>query len=132
MTPAPPDPLQDCIVLLVEDEWLVRMELSQAFEDEGCVIRESSSAEDALAVLQTGEPIDLLLTDVRLTGRMNGWELAATARNARPELAVIYLSANPPSPDRYVEGAVFIDKPALMEKVIAVARQLLAAGGASL
>ena len=74
------------------------------------------------------EPIDLLVTDVRLTGRMNGWELAAAARNARPELAVIYLSANPPSPDRYVDGAVFIDKPALMDEVIAVARQLLAIG----
>lgn len=115
-------------VLIVEDEWLVRMELAAAFEDEGCTVLESTSAEDALAGLRLGRHIDLLVTDIRLSGALNGWDLAAAVRALDARVAVIYVSANPVAPGRDVGGSVFIDKPAHVAEVVSAARQLL--GGA--
>jgi CheY-like chemotaxis protein len=112
-------------VLIVEDEWLVRMELAAAFEDEGCTVLESTSAEDALAGLRLGARIDLLVTDIRLGGMLNGWDLAAAVRGLDAGVAVIYVSANPFSPERDVGDSVFIDKPALVAEVVSAARKLL-------
>ena len=120
------NPLHDAIALVVEDEWLVRMELVQALEDEGCHVVQSGSAEEALDLLEGDGSFDLLVTDVRLSGTMDGWALAVVARSLRPSLATIYLSANPPAPERQVTGGRFVDKPALMDEVIAIARELLA------
>jgi CheY-like chemotaxis protein len=112
-------------VLIVEDEWLVRMELAQAFEDAGLTVLESASAEDAIATMDREARIDLLVTDIRLTGPMTGWDLATRARALRPEIAVIYVSANPPVAGRDVSGSVFIDKPALVTHVLGEAMRLL-------
>jgi len=121
--------LENRTVLIVEDEWLVRMELASAFEDEHCMIVEAASAEDALAALQTsrgnGARIDLLVTDIRLTGVLSGWDLASEARGIDDGIGVIYVSANPLAPGRDVHDSVFIDKPALVHQVIDAARRLL-------
>lgn len=103
------------------------MELADAFADLGFAVSESASAEHAAELLETDLNFTLLVTDIRLAGQKDGWELARTARAARPGIAVIYLSANPPAPDMIVEGAVFIDKPALMARVTTAALQLLEA-----
>lgn len=113
-------------VLIVEDEWLVRMELATGFEDEDCAVLEAASAEDALTLLgEGGKRIDLLVTDIRLSGPLTGWDLAVKAREADPAIPVIYVSANPPAPGLLVEGGVFIEKPALITQVVDAARQLL-------
>jgi CheY-like chemotaxis protein len=113
-------------VLVVEDEWLVRMELTDAFEDEGCTVLESASGEDAIGLLRAGDgPVDLLVTDIRLTGALTGWDVGEEARVVDPRMPVIYVSANPPAPERNVAGSVFIGKPALVGDVIAQARRLL-------
>ncbi len=116
-------------VLIVEDEWLVRMELVDAFDALGFSVIESASAEHALEVLETASDIVLLVTDIRLTGPLDGWSLAIEARAMIPSLAVVYLSANPPALDRIVEGGIFIDKPALMETVTRAAVRLLETEG---
>lgn len=103
----------------------MRMELATGFEDENCAVLEAASAEDALALLRGQARIDLLVTDIRLSGTLTGWDLAAKAREADPAIPVIYVSANPPAPGRLVQGGVFIEKPALIAQVIGAARQLL-------
>lgn len=117
--------LETVTVLIVEDEWLVRMELVDAFEGEGCDILESASAEDALHALRTTKGISLLMTDIRLLGPQTGWDLAEQARALLPGLAVVYLSANQPEAGRIVEGAIFLEKPALMRHVVDAAQQVL-------
>jgi DNA-binding NtrC family response regulator len=112
-------------VLIVEDEWLVRMELADAFKALSFGVIESASAENASAALRANPDVKLLVTDIRLAGARDGWELALEARAAKPGIAVIYLSANPPARDRMVQGGVFIDKPALMARVTGTAVQLL-------
>ncbi len=112
-------------MLVVEDEWLVRMEIAQAFEDEGGAVMEAGSAEAALDLLRDQAIVELLVTDIRLSGAMTGWELAKAARALNPEIAVIYLSANPPAPELSVAGSRFIAKPAHMRDVIGAAGNLL-------
>jgi CheY-like chemotaxis protein len=116
-------------VLVVEDEWLVRMEMTAAFEDEGCTVLEGASAEDAIGILRAsrlgGPGIGLLVTDIRLGGPLTGWDVAAEARALDPAIAVIYVSANPPAPGRDVKASVFLDKPALASQVIREARRIL-------
>lgn len=120
--------LESVTVLVVEDEWLVRMELVDAFEAEGCDILESASAEEALQTLTATEGVALLMTDIRLLGPMTGWDLAEQARLLKPQLAVVYLSANAPETDRIVQGGVFLEKPALMSNVIQAAQRVLRVG----
>jgi len=114
------------VVLLVEDEWLVRMEIADALCEEGWRVEEAGSGEAALAYMACHEPPDILITDIRLTGALNGWDVAQAGRRASPELPVVYASASPPDDSRMVPGSVFLGKPSRTEALLTVCRRLLA------
>lgn len=116
------------VVLLAEDEWLVRMEIADALGEMGWQVVEIGSGEDAIAYLQSGARVDLLLTDIRLTGPATGWDVAATGRRLHPGLPVVYASANAQDAMRMVEGAVFLGKPSRTEELIATCSRLLGRG----
>ncbi|WP_102958809.1 PAS domain-containing sensor histidine kinase [Mangrovicella endophytica] len=78
-------------VLLVEDEELVRMLVVEVLNELGYRPLEAASADAAIPILQSGERIDLLVTDVGLPG-MNGRQLAEIARDLRPELKVLFVT----------------------------------------
>jgi DNA-binding NtrC family response regulator len=78
-------------ILIVEDEDLMRELLSKILEGENYRIYQAPSAEDALRVLQD-QPIDLVLTDLRLKG-MNGLQLLTEARAHDPEIVVVVMTA---------------------------------------
>ena len=79
-------------VLLVEDDALIRMNTAEILEEAGFVVVDAGSAEEAMAALQTA-PIDILLTDINLPGAP-GTELAARARELRPEVAVVFATGD--------------------------------------
>jgi CheY-like chemotaxis protein len=82
-------------VLVVEDEKLVRLGVRQQLEDLGYVVLTAGTAHEALEVLRARSIVlDLLLTDVVLPG-MSGPELIVAAREQRPRLAVLLMSAFP-------------------------------------
>lgn len=76
-------------VLVVEDNDLVRMLTVEVLEEIGYQVLQAEDAEEALPILQGETAIHLLLTDVGLPG-MNGEELAVAAREARPELPILF------------------------------------------
>jgi signal transduction histidine kinase/CheY-like chemotaxis protein len=79
-------------ILLVEDEAPV-MAVARAFlTDLGYQVLEATNGLDALAILSSNEPIDLLFTDVVLPDGMNGAEIARAAEKLRPGLKVLYAS----------------------------------------
>lgn len=80
---------QPLCVLVVEDNDLVRMLTVEVLEEIGYQVLQAEDAEEALPILRSDTVIDLLLTDVGLPG-MNGEELAAAAREARPELPILF------------------------------------------
>ncbi|NDW02496.1 ATP-binding protein [Salipiger sp. PrR002] len=90
-------------ILVVEDEILVRMVVVDALRDRGFTVLEAGTGAEALDVLATETPIDLLLTDVGLPKGMNGRQLAQAARQARPTLKVVFVTG-------YDEGVALGDE----------------------
>jgi CheY-like chemotaxis protein len=101
-------------VLLVEDEALISMLVSDALSEEGFEVHEVATAEDALDFIASGGRVDVLFTDINLPGSMNGAELAQRVRAMRPGLPVVYASARYYRADELpgrVPDSVFLPKP---------------------
>lgn len=79
-------------VLVVEDDTLIRMSISEMLESRGHVAFEAADGKEALRLHETQE-IDVLLADVGLPG-MNGVEVAAKLREAQPGLPVLYATGD--------------------------------------
>jgi CheY-like chemotaxis protein len=111
------------VVLVVEDELLIRMCTIDALEDDGYRVLEARSAAEALVLLQSGEAIDLLVTDIRMPGEMDGVALAWRASKRWPDMAIVVLSAQPrPHEDELPVGAAFLGKPASPAQIVTAAR----------
>ncbi len=78
-------------VLIVEDETLVRMVAVQSLEDAGLKVVEAANGPQALALLDGGLRVDMLVSDVGLPG-MNGRQLAEAARQRQPGLPVLFMT----------------------------------------
>ncbi len=77
-------------VLVVEDEAMVRLALSDYLQDCGFVVLDVGNASEAVAVLQTRAfDVDVVLTDVRMPGEMDGFALARWIRQHHPGLPVL-------------------------------------------
>jgi CheY-like chemotaxis protein len=87
-------------------------------EDVGYDVVPAITAEIALDILRSGDRVDILFTDIRLPGAMDGWQLAEAAREIHPTLPVIYATGFSQTPPRMVEGAVFLQKPYRAASVI--------------
>ena len=100
------------LLLLVEDDPLVRLTLTEGLTDAGFEVLEAEDAESGLALLATRPDISALLTDINLPGA-DGFALAHAARVLRPRLPVIYASGRyrEPQPDRALPDATFLAKP---------------------
>ena len=99
------------VVLVVEDDWLVRDFIVSHLQDAGWRVLEADSAEQAMAMLNAGQHIDILLTDIQLAGELSGWDAAEAFRAAQPTMPVIYVSGNAPVPERLVPESLFFRKP---------------------
>jgi len=111
-------------ILVVEDEWLVSDVLARELEDAGYEVIEVERADAALEILAGPVPIDLLFTDIRLPGALDGWDLAEEARRLRPDLPVIYATGYTTAEPRRVPGGVFFTKPYRAAAVIEAVRRL--------
>jgi len=78
-------------VLLVDDEEMVRETLAAGLEDAGLAVLVAASGEEALALLDAGEPVDLLVTDLSMPG-MDGMMLIRHARARRSDLPALILT----------------------------------------
>lgn len=77
-------------VLLVDDEVLVRLVISDYLRECGYRVIEADSAEEAVVVLRQADvSVDVVLSDVALPGPMDGFSLAKWTRQNRPDVAVL-------------------------------------------
>lgn len=111
-------------VLVVEDEFLIRMTLAEALADEGFDVIEAETGDDALPILKSDPNIRLLLTDIQLPGILNGRTLATQAREHLPTLPIIFMTGQPDSSDRANDRDVFISKPYTLFDICEAARRL--------
>jgi signal transduction histidine kinase/ActR/RegA family two-component response regulator len=114
--PAEPAPSRArASILLVEDQRDLRSAIRDLLTDEGYVVHEAATPEEALKIAeQTDSPIDLLMTDV-IMPEMGGRELATILAETRPKMRILYMSGYPADADLRVEvragTAAFLAKP---------------------
>jgi PAS domain S-box-containing protein len=87
------------VVLVIDDEPLVRMLVVDVLEDLGYTAIEAGDGPEGIKILRSDQHLDLLITDVGLPNGMNGRQVADAARELRPELKVLFITG-------YAENAV--------------------------
>jgi len=105
----PPSVDRPCVVMLVEDDALIRIGTAMLLEESGVSVLEAGSAEEALAALQVRD-VDVLLTDVNLPGA-SGVVLARQARERLPDLGVVFVTGDAEIPGDSAPDAVLLRKP---------------------
>lgn len=122
-----PKPNTRPLILVVEDETLVRMTLVDVLEDAGFKVIEAVHADEALRVLRAVSGIEAVVTDVEMPqGNINGFELARRVRKDRQEIGVLIASGRAaPKPGDLPDGALFIGKPVHPDTLVQLIRRLL-------
>lgn len=125
------DPVRQTI-LLVDDEPLLRRALWRLLKGGGYNVLSCESGGEAIQACQRGEPIDLLLIDVRLRDDVRGPAVADTLRSLRPGLKALFMSGA--AREALVEEGVlpaeslFVEKPFSNESVLHEIRSLIGNG----
>jgi two-component system, response regulator PdtaR len=114
------------VVLVVEDETLVRVTALAMIEDCGFEAIAASSADEALRALETRSDIRAVFTDVQMPGPMDGLKLAQVIRDRWPPVALLVTSGK----ERDIKsdlpkGARFLPKPYLRFQLETTLRELL-------
>jgi CheY-like chemotaxis protein len=102
------------IVLLVQDEAILRMFVSDALREEGGFrVIEAANADEALTLLEAaGDNVQALITDVEMPGSMDGFTFTRVVRKAWPHIGLVVVSGRmKPQRDEVPEGSVFLAKP---------------------
>ncbi len=115
-------------ILIVEDEFLIRLTLSEVLTDEGYEVLEADNGEDALLLLQKDAGISVLLTDIQLPGTIDGRELVNRMRATNPNLPVIFMTGRPDVMGEQPTGAreLYVAKPYLPSEICTAVRRMLA------
>jgi len=85
------------VVLVVEDEILIRFDAAEVLREEGLTVVEASNGAEALDLLRSGLPVAVLVTDINMPGEPDGLALAALARELHPGLPILIASAVAPA-----------------------------------
>ena len=113
-------------VLLVEDEALIRLVTAEMLRDEGFMVFEAQHGEEARVLLDDPDHFDVLFTDVRMPGTLDGVDVALHARRRHPIIPILVVSgyaAHLMSRLAVLDpAAVFISKPYNLAEVLAIVR----------
>ena len=95
------------VVLVVEDDALVRANVVKRLELLGYRTIAAATGAEALAIVRKGDAFDLLFTDIVMPGGMSGRQLAEAVAALRPDVKVLYTSrATPTTPSSITEGSI--------------------------
>ena len=84
-------------ILIVDDELLIRRVFQRVFKGEPYTVLDAAGAEEAMALHTEHEPIQVLITDVRLAGDINGCQLARELHLRQPSMRIIIISGDVPT-----------------------------------
>jgi len=128
--PKPDD--RKAVVLLVEDEVLIRMATSDYLQECGFKVLEASTAAEAITMIQGSDtPVDVVFSDIRMPGEMDGFGLAKWIRQHRPGMAVLLTSGDAKMTDAAAglcEKLDILPKPYDFQFAVARSRRLLGKG----
>ena len=116
------------VILIVEDEALVRLSAVDMFEDAGFRMIEAVNSEQALELLAADSDVQLLFTDVNMPGTIDGLALARQVRDRWPHIGIMIASGKQsPQPEELPAGSRFEQKPYNADTVVRHARELTSA-----
>ena len=96
------------IILLIEDEVLVRMMVADELRDAGYTVIEAVNAPEALELLRHNSiDVRLILSDVRMPGTLDGLELAQMVRSDYPHIKIVLTSGHLTAPDQAAHDGFF-------------------------
>jgi CheY-like chemotaxis protein len=114
------------VVLVVDDESLIRMNAMAMVEDAGYEAIAASDADEAIRILESRNDIRAVFTDVHMPGSMDGIRLASVVRNRWPLVALIVTSGQTNVPDSDLPtGGRFLSKPYAPVQIETALRQLI-------
>lgn len=116
-----------CVVLVIEDEPIMRMMALDLVEDAGFEAVEAGSAQDAVRILETRPDIRLVFSDIDLGTGADGLTLARSIRDRWPPVEIIMTSGKVcPAPDDLPARGRFFEKPYRRDEVAAALHELAA------
>ena len=110
-------------VLVVEDDFLVRLCAADALSDAGFNVLQADSGPDALRILESG-PVDVVFTDINMPGAFDGAGLARRVRQRWPATAVVMTSGRG-RPDEDLGEARFLPKPYMPDNLPRLMEEVL-------
>ncbi len=114
------------VVLLVEDELLVRLTQVEILRDAEFWVVEAQDADEAFDLLKKRADINVVLTDVNMPGSIDGFEFARLVRQGWPDVGVLVISGKvAPKSGDLPEGAHFLQKPIRAEALVKALKQAL-------
>lgn len=117
------------LLLLVEDDVLIRMNLEEELAEAGFDLAVATNGREAMAELEVGAArFCAVVTDIRLGRGPDGWEVVRRAREAEPDLPVLYISGDSAHEwaMRGVPKSIMIAKPFHLDDVVTALSALLA------
>ncbi|WP_449410667.1 response regulator [Methylobacterium komagatae] len=105
-------PVSPLVVLVVEDEFLIRMVAADMLMDEGFLVLEATTADEAWPLLESHSEIGVLFTDINMPGRMDGLTLASRVAERWPHIRLVVTSGRCGlSSDELPDNGRFVQKP---------------------
>src|ERR1700745_1732845 len=114
------------VVLIVEDEFLLRMNAVEMIEAAGFEAVEAANADEAIDILESRRDITVVFTDIQMPGSMDGLKLARAVRGRWPPIKIIATSGHVHLDEADLpEGGRFLPKPYSPSQVTGVLRELI-------
>ncbi len=124
MTRRTPSPI---VVLVVEDEPIIRMIAADALLDAGFEVLEAANADEAVRILESRADIRIVFSDIDMPGSMDGLKLAEAVRGRWPPIEIVLTSGHRKVAFRdFPERCLFIPKPYQPHNVVVTLRRLAA------
>ncbi|MEA2861928.1 MAG: hypothetical protein QOC72_3967 [Methylobacteriaceae bacterium] len=117
------------VVLIVEDELLLRMNAVDIIEAAGFEVVEAANADEAIEILEARRDIGVVFTDIQMPGSMDGLKLVRAVRGRWPPIKIVATSGHVGVAQTDLpEGGRFVPKPYSPGQVMDVLRELTAGG----
>src|SRR3981081_2677640 len=117
------------VVLIVEDELLLRMNAVDMIAAAGFEAIEAANADEAIEILESRPDITVVFTDIQMPGSMDGLKLARAVRGRWPPIKIIATSGHVHIGETDLpEGGRFLPKPYSSGQVTDVLRELMSGG----
>lgn len=119
------------VILVVEDDVLIQGMIEDALTGGGFELAITASGEEAVALLNSHKgKYRALITDINLSGKLEGWEVAMSAREIDPAFPIVYMTGA--SADQWashgVPNSILLAKPFAPAQLVTAVANLLNAG----